>query len=89
MELCGWYLMYMEVHSCHSVYKELHEWYSVYKDLLGWYLVYSWYFSYKWATQLVLGLCSELLAGTWSTVSINVNKGLWLVAKWSGRPQMV
>jgi len=35
--------------------------------LHGWYSVYN----------------GELLAGTWSTDSINVNEGLWLVRKWS------
>ncbi len=41
--------------------------------------LHSWYSVYD----------GELLAGTRSTDSINVNKGLWLVTKWSGRPQMV
>ena len=41
--------------------------------LHGWYSVYN----------------GELLAGTWSTDSINVNKGLWLVRKQIGRLQMV
>jgi len=31
-----------------------------------------------WSTRIYL-------AGTWSTDSINVNKGLWLVRKWSGK----
>ncbi len=37
--------------------------------------LHSWYLAYN----------GDLLAGTWSTDSINVNKGLWLVRKQSGR----
>jgi len=45
----------------------------------------QWYFGYEWATWLVLSLRGELLAGTRSTDSINVNQGLRLVRRQTGK----
>ena len=58
----------------------------------AWYIGYDggllWYCSHEWNTLLVQNAMEGYKAGTHSTVSINLNEGLQLVAKWSGRPRM-